>query len=105
MKDEARRLEEEGALVYPLHARPRLASRRCWVYFVRDGYLVGRAMAADFYKEDKETYSYGGKTMEGGKWIVKCVPPLQIAIRRISHSGFQGFRYVTPEDRFETAFE
>jgi len=104
--EDARWLEDEGCLYYPLSGKPRQASPGCWVYFIRGGALVARAKATEFVWVTKKLYSYRRKPMRSNRWHVKYVSPLVIAKRPIRHRGFQGFRYVTSAEkrRFESAF-
>lgn len=105
---EARRLKKVGALYYELHTKPLHASNGDWVYFIRDGEVVGRAKANRFLwmsKNDLGT-SYTGKLTDHDGWHVEIKAPMQIAFRLIPHNSFQGFRYVRPEEKatLESAF-
>lgn len=105
---EARWLKSKGAIYYQLQSKPLNASAGCWVYFIRDGQVVARAKAKDFrFMKAKELGgNYTGFPQNRAGWRVKCVPPMEIAARPIPHKGFQGFRYVSDEERvhFEGAF-
>ena len=105
---EARRLKKVGALYYELHTRPNRASDGDWVYFIRDGEVVGRAKASKFLWMSKNDLggSYTGELTNHDGWRVEIKPPIQIASHPIPHNSFQGFRYVRPEERaaFKRAF-
>jgi hypothetical protein len=102
---EARWLKKEGELFYPLHAKPAFASTPCWVYFIHDGRLVARACGF-VANVSKPLYNYSGEPVRATRWRMRCVPPMQLSSRPISHPGFQGFRYIRPQEHgiFEGAF-
>jgi hypothetical protein len=102
---EAQWLMKVGSLNYELNKKPRHASAGCWVYFIRDSKLVARASARFFVwiSKDELGVSFTGELTDQDGWRVEIKPPMQIASRPISHSGFQGFRYVRQDER--AAFE
>lgn len=109
IEEEARWMEEEGPLFYPLGAnRPRAAQPGCWVYFIRDRQLVARAHADKFVLFDKATelHSYSGMLEQGTGWHVQC-SRMELARVRPPAGGFQGFWYVRGQEQseFESAFE
>jgi hypothetical protein len=104
---EARWLEEEGPLWYPLPNRPLKARAGCWVYFIRGGKLVARARASSFDPpSNAPTVTYTGRPTNHDSWAVR-IEEMELAKIRLDYSGFRGFRYVTDEDlvAFERAFE
>jgi len=109
IESEARWLQKEGHLYYELQTQPLRASAGCWVYFVRNGKLMARARASDFRRMTKDELggSFTGELAHHDGWRVEIKPPMQIAIRPISHAGFQGFRYVRPDEvaAFKRAFD
>jgi len=102
---EARRLQDEGWLYYPIQGQPVRAKPGCWVYFIRGDHMVARAEAENFERSENATSLYDGTPLPAGKWMVKCIPPMEIARRRPPHKGFQGFRYVAGSDGFADAFD
>jgi hypothetical protein len=109
VKSEARWLKKMGLLYYELHTKPLRASAGCWVYFIRDGKLMARAKARDFRKMTKDELggSFTGELADHDGWRVGIKPPMHIASRPVPHRGFQGFRYVRPDERavFARAFD
>jgi hypothetical protein len=109
IQEEAAWLNEAGALFYPLHVKPTQASKGCWVYFIRDGKVVGGARARRFveWRTKNKEVSYTGVRLGKPGWRVAISPPMQLAKRPFAHEGFQGFRYVKVDEqaRFESAFK
>jgi len=109
IEEEARWLKNRRALYYPLHIKPARPVEGSWVYFVRNGTVVGRAKAKRVVCWDKENgeVTYTGVELGNPGWRVQIAPPMEIARRRLPHDGFQGFRYVTSQEqkRFEGAFK
>ncbi len=104
---EAKWLEKEGALWYPLQGRPKKADPGCWVYFIREGELAARAKSESFDPPSGEQmYGFKGKPEKRDTWKVR-VSKMELAKKHLSYKGFQGFRYVTNEEKekFEKAFE
>ena len=75
------------------------------MYFIRGGFLVARAKSSSFERLKESASLYDGSPMPAGKWMAKCIPPMQFARRKLSHRGFQSFRYVTASDGFGEAFD
>ena len=107
IEKERDRLKKEGPLWYPLHAgKPKDADRGSWVYFIQGGKLVGRARAQEIKKLDgTPLYSYSGEPQSSTAWNV-MITDIERAVDQLSHKGFQGFNYVTAQEkeRFEKAF-
>jgi hypothetical protein len=113
IKEEAQWMEEEGPIYYNLgRNKPLHAEEGCWVYFIRAGRLAGRARADRIGKlrdlhPNLELVSYTGEEQPVGpeSWQVAC-RKMEIASHPVPHEGFQGFRYVRPEEQkaFENAF-
>lgn len=109
---EARWQKQEGHLSYPLPQKPLRASAGCWVYFIHDGQLVARAKAIDFVTASEiktmypNHYSFTGQPAKVGKWNVICTEMELAKKDDVAHQGFQGFRYVKPEEQalLESAF-
>ena len=71
--------------------------------------MVARAKAVKFryVKKNELDGTYTGAPAEKDCVRVKVQRPMQIALRPLRHSGFQGFRYVTAQElsTFEDAFK
>jgi len=65
--DEARRLLRDGKLAYPLPNRPIQSGPGAYVYFVRDGKVVGRALIDCFQSPGKAGPSFTGVRRPGGE--------------------------------------
>jgi hypothetical protein len=104
---EAGWLRRQRSLWYELNVRPRRAGIGDWVYFIRDGAMVARShIAACEWKDASEMGgTYTGEKVERSCFRIK-VNQMELAKRPLLHQGFQGFRYVTPQEerRFEVAF-
>jgi hypothetical protein len=107
IQDELDWLKEEGELWYPVSAgKPQFTRPGLWVYFIRDGHVVARAPIASIDPPSSVTLSsYSGEPMQSRAWQIR-VETMELAVQPIRHLGFQGFRYVTDEERalFESAF-
>ena len=109
IEEEARWMQEEGPIYYALQGKPKEALPGGWVYFVREGLLAARAKADDFVENSDlpsdEGQTYTGEPSPIKRWSVVC-SSMETATHPIPHPGFQGFRYVTPEEQsdFEQAF-
>jgi len=106
--EEARWLQDSGAIYYQLSTMPKYAKAGCFVYFIRNGQLVARAVADDFLRMEVDELggSYTGVPTTKGGIRVKVMPPMEIAVTPIDHKGFQGYHYVKEEERqaFQGAF-
>lgn len=104
---EAAWLQEQGQLWYPVgKGQPKFAKAGCWVYFIRKGLLVARAVAKTFKPAGgAQRYSYAGKKTTSTAWEV-AIQKMELATRPLPHKGFQGFRYVGDAETpaFEAAF-
>jgi len=108
VEDEAKWVNLEKEIFYPLQGRPGEAQSGCRVYFIRAGQLVARARAEEFRQllAGVQLESYTGVPEEKGGWHVVCnsmeVLPKS---RRLPHDPafFQGFHYVRQDEK--TAFE
>ena len=107
IEEEKRWLEKEGRLWYPLGRYcPKKAHPGCWVYFIRGGRLVARAKAISFDPpSNTPKVSYKGVLAKQGSWEV-CITSMELAKQVVLYKGFQGFRYVTDQEKrqFEEAF-
>lgn len=107
--EEAKWLEKEGAIYYQLQGFPRQVEAGCYVYFIRNGAIVGRAIAEEFLYMKLEDLggSYTGVPSTKGGIRVKVVPPMEVSTKTLFHDSFQGFRYVKEEEQesFEDAFK
>jgi len=110
--EEARWMNQEGPLYYTLgRNKPLRAEAGCWVYFIKGGQLAGRAhaermgKASELHPEPLSTYSGEELERDTDKCEVEC-RTMEVASHPIPHKGFQGFRYVLPEEvrSFENAF-
>src|SRR4051812_42195837 len=92
-EQEARWLAEEGLIYYELPSKPRQARPGCWVYFIRAGRLAARARAREFKWMDASEIggTYTGVDEGQSCWRVVVESPMEIAVRSVPHSGFQGF--------------
>lgn len=100
-------LMKEGRLWYPLgRHRPQRLAPGDWIYFIRAGQLVARARIESIDPPSGDPkWSYRDQDTNGGSWEA-AITSMELAIRRLPHRGFQGFRYVTPaeSDGFAAAF-
>jgi hypothetical protein len=107
---EGRFMDSCGPLYYPLHVMPRQTQAGCWVYFIFQNKLVARAQADAFSTSSdlkNNLYTYRDAEMDSAPAYVEC-SKMERATRPISTpGGFQGFRYVKPEEQqaFEGAFK
>jgi hypothetical protein len=109
IEKEAEWMADRGRLWYPLPGRPKQAHHNCWVYFIRAGEMAARARAVQFKPASqlRQLVGYDGEPSRSkAPWSVAC-STMELATQPIPHRGFQGFRYVTPEESgsFENAFQ
>jgi hypothetical protein len=102
-------MQSDGLLYYPLHTMPRQTRAGCLVYFIYDDHIAARAEAVDFVDGSQlpsPLYTYQGKGLPQPPAYVAC-KNLELVKKALLHRGFQGFRYVKPEEvqAFEDAFK
>lgn len=107
IEEELKWLRDEGSLSYSLSAgKPQSTGRGNWIYFIRGGELVGRARIKELRPPSGEVrYSYANEPYTVTAWEA-VISEMELATSPIPHKGFQGFRYVTDEERsrFEASF-
>ncbi|MFO0889886.1 MAG: hypothetical protein U0790_12185 [Isosphaeraceae bacterium] len=113
IQEEKEWMESEGPIYHNLgRGKPQNFWKGCWVYFIKNGQVAGRSRAErvkplEELLSDPELYTYTGEESPAKlkSHHVVC-ESMEIASHPIPHEGFQGFRYVRPEERraFENAF-
>jgi hypothetical protein len=106
-------MENKGPIFHNVGKnRPLHSDVGCWVYFIREKKVVARSRAREFAKseelfEDNVAVTYTGVVQDAkpGTWRVVC-DKMELASHPFPHDGFQGFRYVRPDEQkaFEGAF-
>jgi hypothetical protein len=100
IQDEARRVQAEGPIYYPLQGRPRHCGPGDTVYFIRDGTVAARARVDAIVPKSelpRPLRTYSGRLGLPTAWSVSC-SRMTVASRPVPHSGFQGFRYVSDDE-------
>ena len=101
IEDEAKWMADQGFLLYPIHIKPVRAEPGCWIYFVRDGQMVGRARIQGFVTTvvSDDLYTFTGEPASKTCWNIKATA-MEIAKTPIeTEVGFQSFRYLSDEER------
>ncbi len=108
IEEEARWMVEEGPIYYPLSGRPRRTEPGCWIYFIRERFLVARSRIDDIVQRvaPEAGHTYTGAPTALKRWTIACTS-MEKAKTHVAHASFQGFRYVTDDERirFEEAFK
>lgn len=99
-------LAKERKLFYPLGPRrPKFSDAGNFVYFIRAGKVVARALIAASATLPAELWTYTGRKHVFSGFSIQ-INEMELATRPVPHRGFQGFRYVQPDEEadFEEAF-
>lgn len=99
--DEEKWLKKCGKLYYSVgKGKPQRTDIGCWVYFIKNGVLAARSKIIEISQSsDNPKTTYTGAVKYSGPWEIVIASMELAVIKDLKHKGFQGFRYVTADER------